>query len=178
MLRLWPRPISPPAAVEVEVSRAPAPGPAPEEWSGFRAEPSGWAAGDMRLAGCPSNAPVTIDEYWIDKSPVLFVRISNSSKIESYGTVAEKDQIQGLSQGSGKMCLCPAVRSSPRPIISVPLDNHLQWWRYVPGANWMHQKDQKAASRARENHPVVHIAGEDAAAYAKWARKHSHGSRI
>ena len=39
-----------------------------------------------------------------------------------------------------------------------------QWWAWTPGAHWR-------AIRGRENHPVVHIAFEDAMAYARWARQ-------
>jgi formylglycine-generating enzyme required for sulfatase activity len=53
----------------------------------------------------------------------------------------------------------------------VPLNNALQWWRYVPGANWKHPDGPTSDLKGREKHPVVHVAYEDAAAYAKWAGK-------
>jgi formylglycine-generating enzyme required for sulfatase activity len=57
------------------------------------------------------------------------------------------------------------------PAEKVPLDNHLQWWRYVPGANWRHPEGPESTIEGRENHPVVHICWDDAVAYAKWAGK-------
>jgi formylglycine-generating enzyme required for sulfatase activity len=53
----------------------------------------------------------------------------------------------------------------------VPLDNHLQWWRYVPGADWRHPEGPESTIKGRENHPVVHISWKDAKAYADWAGK-------
>lgn len=53
----------------------------------------------------------------------------------------------------------------------VALDNHLQWWRYVPGANWRHPEGPKSNLEGKAGHPVVHIAYADALAYATWAGK-------
>ena len=53
----------------------------------------------------------------------------------------------------------------------MPLDNHLVWWRYVPGANWRHPEGPDSTIEGRENHPVVHISWVDAKAYADWAGK-------
>ena len=43
------------------------------------------------------------------------------------------------------------------------------WWRYVPGANWRHPSGPGSNIEGRDDHPVVHVSPEDAAAYAKWA---------
>jgi formylglycine-generating enzyme len=51
------------------------------------------------------------------------------------------------------------------------LSNHFAWWKYVPGANWRHPEGPGSTILGREKHPVVHVAWEDAVAYAKWAGK-------
>jgi formylglycine-generating enzyme len=51
------------------------------------------------------------------------------------------------------------------------LKNHYQWWSYVPGANWRHPEGPQSSIKGRETYPVVHIAYEDAGAYADWAGK-------
>jgi len=45
----------------------------------------------------------------------------------------------------------------------------LSWWHWQPGANWQHPEGAESTIAGRENHPVVHIAYEDAVAYAQWA---------
>jgi len=63
-----------------------------------------------------------------------------------------------------------AVVFSP-PSHAAPLNDATAWWAYVPGANWRHPDGPATDIRAKENDPVVQIAWEDAAAYAKWAHK-------
>jgi len=41
----------------------------------------------------------------------------------------------------------------------------------VPGANWRHPEGPDSSLEGRENHPVVHVAYEDAEAYATWVGK-------
>ena len=57
------------------------------------------------------------------------------------------------------------------PPKEVPLDNHYQWWSYVPGACWRHPEGPQSSIAGREDYPVTQIAYKDAEAYAKWAGK-------
>ena len=52
-----------------------------------------------------------------------------------------------------------------------PVDlRHLsQWWRWKPGASWQHPLGPRSTLAKLADHPVVHVAHEDAAAYARWA---------
>ena len=45
------------------------------------------------------------------------------------------------------------------------------WWEYVPRADWRHPEGPGSTISGRESEPVVHVAYEDAAAYAAWAGK-------
>jgi formylglycine-generating enzyme len=45
------------------------------------------------------------------------------------------------------------------------------WWDYVPGADWRHPDGPDSTIAGRQSEPVVHVAFEDAAAYAAWAGK-------
>jgi formylglycine-generating enzyme required for sulfatase activity len=53
----------------------------------------------------------------------------------------------------------------------VPLDDWTRWWSWVPGTDWRHPAGLGSTLHGRELHPVVHVAYEDAAAYALWAGK-------
>ena len=44
-------------------------------------------------------------------------------------------------------------------------------WRFVPGADWRHPDGPGSSIEGRLDHPVVHVAWEDAVAYAEWAGK-------
>ena len=49
--------------------------------------------------------------------------------------------------------------------------DYTQWWRVIPSANWRAPEGPGSTWVGRENHPVVNVSPEDAAAYAKWAGK-------
>jgi formylglycine-generating enzyme required for sulfatase activity len=58
-----------------------------------------------------------------------------------------------------------------RPDYQADLSNPYVWWRYVRGANWRHPRGPNTGIGNLADHPVVHIAYEDALAYAQWAGK-------
>jgi sulfatase modifying factor 1 len=43
------------------------------------------------------------------------------------------------------------------------------WWCKVPGASWQHPEGPGSDVLKRDDHPVVHVSWNDAAAYAAWA---------
>lgn len=47
----------------------------------------------------------------------------------------------------------------------------LEWWVGVEGADWKHPEGKGSNIRGRDDHPVVHVSWNDAAAYAAWAGK-------
>ncbi|MEM7742781.1 MAG: SUMF1/EgtB/PvdO family nonheme iron enzyme [Pseudomonadota bacterium] len=54
-----------------------------------------------------------------------------------------------------------------------PVDtrNMANWWSYVPHACWGHPEGPDCDLNGREDHPVEHIAFEDALAFAEWTGK-------
>ncbi len=57
------------------------------------------------------------------------------------------------------------------PDHAVPLDDIRQWWRWTPGADWRHPEGPASSIEGKEDHPVVQVSWDDAAAYARWAGK-------
>jgi len=53
----------------------------------------------------------------------------------------------------------------------VAVDDWRRWWHWTPGACWRRPEGPGSDTYTRARHPVVHIAHEDAAAYAAWAGK-------
>ena len=43
-----------------------------------------------------------------------------------------------------------------------------QWWSWTTGADWRHPEGPASSIDERWDHPVVHVAWEDAVAYATW----------
>jgi formylglycine-generating enzyme required for sulfatase activity len=153
------------------VNTAPAPGPAPEEMV--------WIPGGTFRMGCddcnmPDAEPVhlvTVDGFWMDKTPITNAQFEKFVKATGYKTIAERKPDPKDFPGAPAENLVPGCAVFSPPSHDVPLDNPYVWWRYVPGASWKHPEGPGSSTKGREDHPVVHIAWEDAVAYAKWAGK-------
>jgi len=114
---------------------------------------------------------VYVDAFFMDKTDVTNAEFSKFVKATGYVTVAErKPRAEDFPGAPPENLVAGGVVFSP-PDHAVPLDNHFQWWSYVPGANWRHPTGPKSNIIGKDNYPVVQIAYEDAIAYAKWADK-------
>ena len=114
---------------------------------------------------------VYVDGFWMDRTDVTNTEFALFVDATKYVTVAERKPKAEDFPGAPPENLVPgAVVFSP-PDHPVSLNNHFQWWSYVPGANWKHPTGPKSSLKGRENYPVVNVAYEDAEAYAKWAGK-------
>jgi formylglycine-generating enzyme required for sulfatase activity len=159
---------------------APAPGPAPP---GMVWIPGGefsmGAADSPRLDPVGMQATtdarpvhrVYVDGFYMDQTVVTNRQFAKFVKSTGYVTVAERTpRAEDFPGAPPENLIAGSVVFSP-PDQPVPLDNHFQWWGYVHGANWRHPLAAKSGIENRDNYPVVHIAYEDALAYARWAHK-------
>jgi formylglycine-generating enzyme len=138
-----------------------------------------WIPGGAFWMGCegcgmPDALPVhlvEVDGFWMDRAPVTNADFERFVTATGYVTVAERPLDAKDFLGVPKDMLVPGSAVFTPTSRPVPLDNPLQWWRYTPGANWKHPEGPGGSLRNRGDHPVVHIAFEDALAFAKWAGK-------
>jgi len=131
----------------------------------------------MGCTGCPDMPDaqpvhaVVVDAFWMDETPVTNAQFAAFVKATGYKTVAERPLKPEEFPGVPREDLVPGSIVFTQPGGEVSLRNPQAWWRYVKGASWRHPEGPKSDTRGREDHPVVHVAHEDAAAYAEWAGK-------
>jgi formylglycine-generating enzyme required for sulfatase activity len=114
---------------------------------------------------------VYVDGFWMDATEVTNAQFEAFVKATGYVTIAEQTpKAEDFPGAPPENLVAGSVTFSP-PDSPVLLNNHLQWWAYIKGANWRHPEGPGTDLKGRENHPVIHIAYADAAAYAKWAGK-------
>ncbi len=130
----------------------------------------------------PAEQPVHeayVDGFWMDATEVTNAQFAAFVDATGYVTMAEQapnlDDILGQrSPGSPPP---PADSLVPGSLVftptdgPVPLDRYDLWWTWTPGANWRHPEGPGSTIAGREEHPVVHVAYDDAVAYATWAGK-------
>jgi formylglycine-generating enzyme required for sulfatase activity len=114
---------------------------------------------------------VSLNGFWMDRTPVTNAEFDRFVAATGYLTVAERPLNPGDYPGVPKDKLVPGSAVFTPTGERVALDNPLQWWRYVAGANWRQPEGPGSSIKRRSDHPVVHVAFEDALAYAKWAGK-------
>ena len=125
--------------------------------------------------GNPDEQPVhdvTLDGFWIDTTEVTNEQFARFVEATGYVTVAERTpRPEDYPTVPPSELAAGSIVFTPPPGEDVPLNNHLVWWQYVKGADWRHPEGPDSNLQGREKHPVVHVAHEDAEAYAKWAGK-------
>jgi formylglycine-generating enzyme required for sulfatase activity len=114
---------------------------------------------------------VYVDSFWMDATEVTNAQFAAFVKATNYKTIAERPLNPADFPGIPAEALKPGSGVFKAPKGQVPLEKFLSWWAYVPGANWTHPEGPKSSIKGKDNYPVVHIAYEDAEAYAKWAGK-------
>jgi len=114
---------------------------------------------------------VQVNDFWMDEHEVTNAQFEMFVKATGYTTVAERPLDPGDYPGVPLENLVPGSAVFTPPSKKVSLDDPMQWWSYVPGANWRHPLGPSSTITGKENEPVVQVCYTDAEAYAKWAGK-------
>jgi formylglycine-generating enzyme len=144
------------------------------EFSMGAADPPGMDKNAVGMHAMEDSRPihrVYVDGYWMDTTAVTNEQFEKFVQATGYVTVAERTPTAAEFPGAPpENLVAGSVIFSP-PERPVPLDNQLRWWSYVKGANWRHPLGPNSSIKGKGKYPVVHVAYEDALAYAKWAGK-------
>ena len=114
---------------------------------------------------------VTVDGFLIDRHPVTNQEFAEFVADTGYVTLAELPPDPAAYPDAAPDLLVPGSSVFWSPPGPVDLRDLRNWWAYVPGASWRHPEGPGSTVDGRHAHPVVHVAYEDAAAYAAWAGK-------
>lgn len=120
----------------------------------------------------PEEAPahrVRVEDFWLAPRAVTNQEFARFAMATGYRTVAEtallaSDYPDAPSENlhAGSM----VFTGTPGP---VDLRHLSQWWAWTPGASWRRPFGPGSTIADRLDHPVVHVAFDDALAYAEWA---------
>jgi formylglycine-generating enzyme len=122
----------------------------------------------------PEEAPVrhvAVDGFWMDRHPVTVRDFRRYVSETGYVTLAERQPAVEDYPDADPELLRPGSLVFRRTAGRVDLREFRNWWEYVPGADWRHPEGPASSIAGRQRHPVVHVAFEDAQAYAAWAGK-------
>ncbi len=134
-------------------------------------------AGRFRMGSVgfyPEEGPVREVEvagFSIDRRPVTVAQFARFLQEAGYVTLAERaPEAADYPDADPSLLRAGSVVFHPTPG-PVPLNDPHRWWAYVPGASWRHPWGPASDNSGRDDHPVTHVAFEDAQAYAEWAGK-------
>jgi sulfatase modifying factor 1 len=147
-----------------------------------------WVQGGQFTMGSTEEKPepnalpphsVKVNGFWMDETEVTNAQFKSFVTASGYKTVAErpldwnelKKQVPPGTPKPADALLQPGSMVFIPPKDPVTLNDYSQWWYWVVGANWRHPEGPGSSIDGKDNYPVVHMAYEDAEAYARWAGK-------
>ncbi len=141
-------------------------------------EAMAWIPGGSFMMGSDQHYPeerpchsVKVAGFWMDRTTVTNREFGRFIAATGYMTVAERPLDPKLYPGAAPEMLAPGAlvfRMTDGPVDTRDIRN---WWHWTKGACWHAPEGPGSDIAGREDHPVVHVAFEDASAYAAWAGK-------
>lgn len=119
---------------------------------------------------------VQVDGFFIGIHEVTNAEFARFVEDTGYLTVAERavdwqtlaDQVPPGTPKPPPELLQPGSLVFDPPEEPVSLGDPSAWWTWMPGASWKRPEGPGSTIEGRMDHPVVHIAWEDAVAYCDW----------
>jgi formylglycine-generating enzyme len=114
---------------------------------------------------------VSVDGFWMDAHTATNAEFAAFVKATGYVTVAERPLDPRTYAGAKPELLVPGAMVFRMTKGPVDMRYLAHWWHYVPGTCWCHPEGPGSDIARRQDHPVVHVAFEDAEAFAAWCGK-------
>jgi len=122
----------------------------------------------------PEEAPahkVSVDGFWMDATTVTNREFARFVEETGHVTLAEQPANPDDYPNALPELLAPSSSLFRKPPGRVNLNDCYIWWAYTQGADWRHPQGPGSSIEGLDDHPVVHVAFADAAAFAAWAQK-------
>lgn len=113
---------------------------------------------------------VEVTEFAIGQTPVTNAEFDAFCQATGYVTVAERPLDPAEFPGAPAENLVPGSMVFTATSGPVDLRHMSLWWTWTPGASWRCPEGPGSDVSGRMAHPVVHVAYEDAEAFASWAQ--------
>jgi sulfatase modifying factor 1 len=132
-----------------------------------------WMGSDLFPDAKPVHR-VRVDGFWIDATEVTNEQFAYFVKKTGYVTIAERQPDPKDFPDVPAESLAPFSGVFTPPAWCPPEDckDCQKWWTAVRGASWRKPTGPGSDLKGKDKYPVVHVAWEDAVAYAEWAGKH------
>ncbi len=117
--------------------------------------------------GYPEEGPereVEVSSFEIDRHEVTNAEFAAFVAATGYVTLAER-----VPDPADYPDVDPAALAPGSAVFAPTNARSDSGWRFVPGASWRAPMGEGGSIDGLDEHPVVHIAYEDAEAYARWA---------
>ena len=105
----------------------------------------------------------SVNGFWMAQHEVTNAEFAEFVKATAYLTLAERG-IENPATGE----LIPGSAVFTPHVSDKPVNPFSSWWQFMQDANWHQPKGPESNIVSRGHFPVVHIAFEDAQAYAAW----------
>lgn len=111
----------------------------------------------------PEDGEGPIRNVWLSPFSISATQVTN----REYSAFVQATGYRTLAERAGwsfvfHLLLPAALRSAPRAA-------HAPWWHAIEGAHWSAPEGPGSTANDRPDHPVVHVALEDALAFCRWS---------